>query len=254
MSACLYGDRFVETQELSRTAMVEKAERDHVQGQSSSVDESEGAFNVTTRAFMRMRVERYFRARAVQQLPLVDEFLETHVGKVGFDTSSKATSHDINGDSLVRLLEKAYGLSEPPWHLGEEDALRQAASEAGKASIAAARASLPPQRLRKHKLGPPGAGIGRVWKARNFPGPPGGAPPNEYVYVLNSHVVNTTTPSASEIATAKERLGNNFVVGLTEQMPSFLVLVAVRVRHYMCNLAYCSLDFLVLYCCTFLYT
>jgi len=233
MSACLYGDRFIETQALSRTAMVEKAEREQIQSQSNSIGGNQGAFNVTTRAFMKMRVERYLRAHATQQLLFVDKFLEKHLGKAEFEASSKmGTVHDVDGNSLIRLIIETYGLAEPPWHLGEEDALRQAASEAGKASIAAARASLPPQRLRKHKLGPPGAGIGRVWKVRNFPGPPGGAPPNEYVYVLNPHVENTTTPSPSEIAAAKERLGNNFVVGLTEQMPSFLVLVAVRSRQF----------------------
>lgn len=232
MSACIYGDRFVETQAPSRTAIyVEHAERERIRGESGSSGkggrEALGSADAAARAFVRMRVERYLRARAASELPLVDVLLAAHAA------TAKGSSENIDdpgGRTMVRELERVHGWPEPPWLPGEEDAVRQAAAEAGKASVAAAVAALPPQRQRGHTLGPPGAGIGREWKARHFPGPPGGAPPNEYVYVLSARVANTTQPTASEIEEAKARLRADFVVGLTEQMPSFLVLVAVRDR------------------------
>lgn len=231
MSACIYGDRFVETQALSRTALVEQAAREDARGEGGNGEGgggrgAPGAADAAARAFVRMRVERYLRARAASELPFVDALLAAHVATV----AGLEKVDDPGGRLLVRELERVHGWPEPPWLPGEEDAVRQAAAEAGKASVAAAVAALPPQRQRGHKLGPPGAGVGRVWKARNFPGPPGGAPPNEYVYVLSPDVANTTQPTAAEIELAKARLGRDFVVGLTEQMPSFLVLVAVRAQ------------------------
>eukprot|EP00613_Pedinella_sp_CCMP2098_P067026 CAMPEP_0171989406 /NCGR_PEP_ID=MMETSP0993-20121228/276396_1 /TAXON_ID=483369 /ORGANISM="non described non described, Strain CCMP2098" /LENGTH=631 /DNA_ID=CAMNT_0012642397 /DNA_START=366 /DNA_END=2262 /DNA_ORIENTATION=- len=84
------------------------------------------------------------------------------------------------------------------------------------------------------------AALGRVWRERGIPGPPGGAPPNEYLFYLNPTVENATAPTEAEVATAKERLARDFVVGVTEDMPSFLALIAVRLNwplHFLCCVA-----------------
>jgi hypothetical protein len=61
-------------------------------------------------------------------------------------------------------------------------------------------------KFRSAKISPEGRGIGRIWKNREIPGPPGGSPSQEYVYVLNKMVKNETRPSRSEITVAKVRV------------------------------------------------
>ena len=137
----------------------------------------------------------------------------------------------------IRATEEAMGDGGPRRALLAPPGSGSLAGAAGAVLASADPAALPESRRTKHRHSPPGRGKGRVWKERNFPGPPGGAPPNEYTYFLNSLVGNTTSPTRPEVENAKAALSRDFVVGLTEAMPSFLVLAAHHLGwplHYLC--------------------
>ena len=71
-----------------------------------------------------------------------------------------------------------------------------------------------------------------TWGEREIPGPPAGTPALEYAYWLASPA-NTTAPTRQEVAEAKRKLARDFTVGVTENMPSFFALVAMKLRKYL---------------------
>jgi hypothetical protein len=211
MSACLYADQFVESMPVSRTAATDGPQGGPLERKQRDAKDAN-----------RAQGEAQGEAQGLAQGADGGEVSGGHAkgakrprgGKRKVDLWAQRSGVDLEapGESRRQLLS------------GQRLLLRNATGlSAGPSAGLSARRRLP-----KSPRYTPNAGVGRVWRARGIPGPPGGSPPNEYVFFLNKEVGNETVPSGDEVAEAKARLRSDFVVGLTEQMPSFLVLMALE--------------------------
>jgi len=221
MSACLYADAFIESLPMSLTAATDgpgggPLEKRMREAKTSGKARSggDGPRTVKPRVNSAERMVRHWEQNAEKNA----------------ERGAAKDARDLPARRQRRLTSRLTTAAEhsAAQQLGANATIHAALG--GYLSSGAQGAALAPSQARaqgRRRLAA-NAGVGRVWKARDIPGPPGGSPPNEYVFFLNREVLNVTTPARAEVEAAKAALRREFVVGLTEAMPSFLVLLALE--------------------------